>query len=218
MDKIKGVSRATLLLAVLGDSLFLLSPSFWQLLAVCGLWLHHCDLWVQHLQNSLCSVLTSPPLCMCSNLFLTSSYKEACVCILVLSDSPPPAIHAHKLSFSVLLSQGLSTKTGPLHFVLVFHETKAHWSWRPTEKDPLLYDIIRILTVPATGVCHEAAEEFLRLERALESPGGFVKMKVPGFTTWNSYTMGLGWGLRKWHFILKQMLVYHLQGSCFGRD
>ena len=43
-------------------------------------------------------------------------------------------------------------------------------------------------------------------------------MKVPGFTTWNSYTVGLGWGLRKWHFILKQMLVSHLQGSCFGSD
>ena len=105
MDKIKGVSRATLLLDVLGERLLLLSSSFWQLLAFCGLCLHHCDLWVQHLQNSLCSVFTSPPSCMCSNLFLTSSYKEACVCVRVLSDSPPPAIHAHKLSFSVLLSQ-----------------------------------------------------------------------------------------------------------------
>ena len=44
MDKIKGVSRATLLLDVLGERLLLLSSSFWQLLAFCGLWLHHCDL------------------------------------------------------------------------------------------------------------------------------------------------------------------------------
>lgn len=101
VDKIKGVSRATLLLEVLGESLFLLSSSFWQLLAFRGLWLR---LWAASPELSVfCLHITSfvYVLKSFSKLLLQGS--------LWLHSGPlwltPPATHAHKLPFSVLLSQ-----------------------------------------------------------------------------------------------------------------
>lgn len=89
VDKIKGVNRATLLLEVLGESLFLLSSSFWQLLAFPRL----VAAPLSSISRTLCVLSsTSPPLCMCSNLFLSSSYKEACKFALgpLSSHRPPP--------------------------------------------------------------------------------------------------------------------------------